>query len=84
MLALHIAYGFLPPPLRLTFGTHRSNFFVLSPSFLPLGMILIVHNNWLKFVSCELSITFITLVKSKISFFGQAELSFSFRYLVTY
>ena len=35
ILALQIAYGFLPPPLLFTFVTHLSNFFILSP-FLPL------------------------------------------------
>ena len=36
ILALHIAYGFLAPPLLFTFVTHLSNFFVLSPFFLTL------------------------------------------------
>jgi hypothetical protein len=38
ILALHIAYGFLAPPLRFTFVTQRSNFLVLSPFFLPCGI----------------------------------------------
>ena len=38
ILALHIAYGFFPPPLLFTFVTHLSNFFVLSPFFLPCGI----------------------------------------------
>ena len=38
ILALHIAYGFFPPPLRFTFVTQRSNFLVLSPFFLPCGI----------------------------------------------
>ena len=39
MLALQTAYGlaFLPD-LDLTLVTHRSNFFVLSPFFFPLGI----------------------------------------------
>jgi hypothetical protein len=40
ILALHIAYGFLPPPLRFTFVTHLSNFLVLRPFFLPCGIVI--------------------------------------------
>jgi hypothetical protein len=43
MLALQMAYGFLPPLLLLTLVTHLSNFFVLSPFFLPLGILLAAH-----------------------------------------
>jgi hypothetical protein len=40
ILALQIAYGFLPPSLRFTFVTQRSNFLVPSPFFLPLGILI--------------------------------------------
>ena len=40
ILALHIAYGFLPPPLCFTLVTQRSNFLVLRPFFLPCGIII--------------------------------------------